>query len=86
MDFIFNQTPNLRLRVNFTYCPGTDDTLETEGDPEEIILNSLYIEKLEMGTWVKTGIDLLGWIIEEDSELYDTILAKSWAIFDAQAD
>lgn len=80
MIFYFAETDNLRLKVTFEYSPGTPDVMYLPngdpgypGDPPELSLESVFIERSGSAGWQTTDIDLLGWLCEDYDE---TLLSK----------
>lgn len=76
MILYFAEQGDLRLKVTFDYNPGTPDVMYLSngdpgypGDPPELNIESVFIERrLDRGIWNNTGIDLLGWLWDDDDE------------------
>lgn len=66
---------DFRLQVAYDYSPGTPDVMHFSngdpgypGDPEELDIISVEIERKVDGQWQRTGIDLMGWVFEPGDE------------------
>lgn len=75
MIFYFAETNNLRLKVTFEYSPGTADVMYLpngdpgySGDPPELEIESILVERKGSAGWWTTDIDLLGWLYDDDDE------------------
>lgn len=83
MQFYFAETPTLRLKVSCTVrrghpgchtLPNGDPGYPPE--PDELQMESILVEKFFGGQWCDTGIDLLGWLWEDEDETPLTKLAE----------
>jgi len=75
MHIYYAETDTLRLKVTFDYTPGTPDVMYLPngdpgypGDPDELAIESIVIERKGSAGWWTTDIDLLGWLWDDDDE------------------
>jgi hypothetical protein len=75
MIFYFAEINDLRLKVTFEYRPGTPDVMYLPngdpgypGEPPELNIESVVIEKKVDNLWTDTGIDIYQWLYDDADE------------------